>query len=291
MHNRRQFLETVGALAAGGVLLGAEDRKLPGKTKNTKFAVNLEMWWSRERDFLKRLENAAALGYSAVEFWPWQPKNIPAVVETCEKLKLQVTQFSAWGFKPGLNEVKNHNRFVEDIDKGCETARKLKCKLMCVVAGDDVPGMTQEQMHENVIIALKKAAPIAQKNDVTLILEPMNIKVDHKGHCLYGSAPGIKIIKAVDSKHVKLLWDLYHMYVQEGNLIENMKKGFEADAIGYFQLADHPGRNEPGTGEVKYTEVLKAIHAHGYRGHIGLELRPRKTEEEAAWAVHKADEW
>src|SRR5439155_6541165 len=144
-------------------------------------------------------------------------------------------------------EVKNHPRFLEDVEKGCETAKKLKCKMMCVVGGNDVRGMTQEQMHENIIIGLKKAAPIAEKHGVTLILEPMNIKVDHKGHCLYGAAPALKIIKTVDSKHVKLLWDLYHMYVQEGGPIENMKKGFEADAIAYLQIADHPGRNDPGT--------------------------------------------
>jgi hydroxypyruvate isomerase len=288
---RREFLTTMAAATAGGVLLAADDKKLPGKTKHTKFAPNLEMWWPKEKDFLKKLEASAALGYSAVEFWPWQNKNIPAVAETCERLKLEVTQFTAWGFTPGLNEVNNHPRFLEDVEKGCETAKKLKCKMMCVVGGNDVRGMTQEQMHENIIIGLKKAAPIAEKHGVTLILEAMNIKVDHKGHCLYGHAAPLKIVKAVDSKYVKLLWDLYHMYVQEGGPIENMKKGFEADAIAYLQIADHPGRNDPGTGEIDYPAVLKALHGCGYRGHVGLEFRPKNGEEAAAWAVHKADEW
>ena len=286
---RREFLATAGMLTAG--LGAAEEKKLPGKTKNTKFAVNVEMWWPRERNFLKRREGAAALGFPAVEFWPWQGKDIKAVAETCERLSLKVTQFTAWGFRPGLNDRQNHKQFVEAVDKGCEVAKRLKCSMMCVVGGDDIPGVSQEKMHDAIIEGLKLGAPVAEKHGVTLILEPMNIKVDHKGHCLYGSAPTLRIIKAVGSKFVKINWDLYHMYITEGKLIENVKKGFEADAVPYLQLADHPGRNEPGTGEVDYPKVLKAIHEIGFRGYIGLECRPKKGEEAAAWAVHKADEW
>jgi hydroxypyruvate isomerase len=285
---RRAF---IGSLAAGALLSAAEEKKLPGRTKNTKFAVNLEMWWPREKNFLKKLENTAALGFSAVEFWPWNNKDIKAVAETCERLKIEVCQFTAWGFRPGLNETRNHDKFVEDVEKGCEVAKQLKCKMMCVVGGDDVKGMTQEKMHDNIIEGLKKAAPVAEKHGVTLILEAMNIKIDHKGHCLYGSAPTLRIIKAVGSKFVKINWDLYHMYVQEQNLIENMKKGFEAEAIAYLQVADHPGRHEPGTGEIKYPEVLKALHDLGYRGYVGLECNPKKGEEAAAWSVNRADDW
>jgi hydroxypyruvate isomerase len=149
--------------------------------------------------------------------------------------------------------------------------------------------MTQQQMHENVIAGLRRAAPIAEKNNVTLILEPMNIRVDHKGHCLYGSEPTIRIIKAVNSRFVKINWDLYHMQISEGDLCGHLRDGY--DAIGYVQLADHPGRNEPGTGEVHYPRVLKQLHDLGYRGHVGLELRPKTTEVEAARAVNRADQW
>jgi hydroxypyruvate isomerase len=288
---RRQAL--TAALAAPAVALadGKDDKKLPGKTRNTRFAVNVEMWWSKEKDFLKRLEAAAALGFPAVEFWPWQGKDLNAVAETCERLKLDVAQFTAWGFEPGLNEPKNHSAFVEAVDKGCEVAKKLKCKLMTVVGGNDVKGLTQEQMHENIITGLKKAAPVAEKHEVTLILEPMNIRVDHKGHCLYGSAPTIKIIKAVGSKHVKINWDLYHMHITEGDLCGHLKEGFDADAIAYIQLADHPGRHEPGTGEIHYPRVLQELKKLKYDGWVGLECVPKSGEEKAAWAVHKADEW
>lgn len=294
--DRRSFL----AAGAGSVALAAAGSRptfaqpaaeKPGKTKNTKFAVNVEMWWRKQPDFLKRLEAAAAFGFPAVELWPWENKDQNAVAETCERLGLAISQFTAWGFKPGMNDSKNHDLLVEKIEKGCEVAKKWKCSMMCVVAGDDIEGVSPEKMHETVIEGLKKVAPIAEKNNVTLILEPMNVRVDHKGHCLYGSAPTMKIVKAVGSKFVKINWDLYHMHITEGDLCGHLKEGFAADAIAYIQLADHPGRNEPGTGEIHYPRVLKELKALKYAGYVGLECVPKGTEEAAARAVHAADNW
>ena len=132
---------------------------------------------------------------------------------------------------------------------------------------------------------------IAEAEDVTLILESMNIRVDHKGHCLYGSAPAIHICDEVNSSHVKINWDLYHMQITEGDLCGHLKEGFASGRIGYLQLADHPGRNEPGTGEIHYNRVLKAAHDLGYRGYVGLELVPKTTELAAAIACAQADNW
>src|SRR5579859_6036381 len=117
--DRRSFL-SAGALAAASAGLSpssghARYVEKPGTTKNTKFAVNIEMWWRKEKDYVKRLEAAAALGFTAVELWPWENKDQNAVADTCERLGLTITQFTAWGFKPGLNDPKNHTAFVEKL--------------------------------------------------------------------------------------------------------------------------------------------------------------------------------
>lgn len=290
--DRRSFLAAGSVLAAGIANPSrASAAEKPGATKNTRFAVNAEMWWRKEPNFLKRLEAAAALGFPAVELWPWENKDQNAVADTCERLNLKIAQFTAWGFKPGLNDPKNHAAFVEKIDQGCEVAKKWKCSMMCVVGGDDIAGVSQEKMHDTIIEGLKKGAPIAEKHGITLILEPMNVRVDHKGHCLYGSAPTLKIIKAVGSKFVKINWDLYHMHITEGDLCGHLREGFAADAIAYVQLADHPGRNEPGTGEIHYPRVLKELKALKYSGYVGLECVPKGAEDAAALAVHAADNW
>ena len=114
---------------------------------------------------------------------------------------------------------------VEEIEASCAVGKKLDCKLMCVVGGDDVPGMTQRQMHDHIIAGLKRAVPVVEKHDVTLILEPMNIRVDHKGHCLYGSAPTLRILKAVGSRHVKMLAEI------RPRLLERYRKLSDADLL------------------------------------------------------------
>lgn len=293
--SRRSFLATSGAAAAmsAGAFAAegdSDDNSCIGKTPHTKFAVNIEMWWTK-LPFLDRIRQTAALGFPAVEFWPWDNKDLAATLKLTQELKIEIAQFTAWGFKPGLNDPKNHKAFVKAVQDGCEVAEKLKCRKMTVVAGDDQPGMTQEQMHENVITGLKMAAPIAEDHDVMMILEPMNIRVDHKGHCLYGSAPAIRICDEVKSSHVKINWDLYHMQITEGDLCGHLAEGMKAGQIGYLQLADHPGRHEPGTGEVHYNRVLKQAHDLGYRDYIGLECRPKEGEIAAAKRVAMADRW
>ena len=288
MPNRRTFLAASTACAVTTANLAAEDEGRIGKTPHTKFAVNAEMWFGK-LPFLDRIRAAAQLGFPAVEFWPWQNKDIAAIARLSRELNVAIAQFTAWGFRPGLNDPKNHDRFLRDIEAGCKIAKQLNCRKMTVVGGDDQPGMTQAQMHDNIITGLKKAAPIAEANDVMLILEPMNIRVDHKGHCLYGSPPTVHICEAVNSEHVKINWDLYHMQITEGDLCGRMRDGFKW--IGYLQLADHPGRNEPGTGEVHYNRVLQEAHKLGYRDFVGLECRPLTNELAAAKRVAAADVW
>lgn len=293
--NRRQFLSTsvvTTGLSAGLYASASEKEDLSsiGKTPHTKFAVNVEMWW-KKLPFIERVKSAASLGFPAIEFWPYKNKDLDEIAQVTKNLNLEVAQFTAWGFTPGMNDPVNHKDFVDTIRESCDVAHKLNCKKMTVVGGNDQPGMTQEQMHENIITALKMAAPIAEDADVMMILEPMNIRINHKGHCLYGSEDPIRICKEVGSSHVKINWDLYHMQITEGDLCRRMKEGFDAGQIGYLQLADNPGRNEPGTGEIYYNRVLKEAFDLGYRDCVGLECTPLEGEVLAAKRVAAADIW
>jgi hydroxypyruvate isomerase len=289
---RRNFLGSAVALAGGAALAAsarADDASASlGKTPHTRFAVNVEMWF-KKLPFLDRVRAAAALGFPAVEFWPYENKDIDATKRLCDELKIDVSQFTAWGFSPPMNDPKNHDKLVKKIDEACKVAKQLNCPKMCVVGGDDQRGMSQAEMHENIIVGLKKVAPIAEQYEIMLILEPMNIRVDHKGHCLYGSPAAVRICREVNSKAVKINWDLYHMHISEGDLCGHLKDGF--DQVGYLQVADHPGRHEPGTGEIFYPRVLRQAYELGYRGYVGLECNPSSTELAAAQAVAKADIW
>ena len=296
-YDRRRFLSrsvagvAIGAPAivpASAALAEEADISQLGQTPKTRFAVNVEMWWTR-LPFLERVQKAADFGYPAIELWPYENKDIDKLAALTGKLEIEIAQFTAWGFTPGMNNPENEDKFVAKIEEACQVAHRLSCKKMTVVAGNNQPGMTRQQMHEQVIKALRRAAPIAERNKVMLILEPMNGRVDHPGHCLYGSPDAIAICKAVGSEFVKINWDLYHMQITEGDLCGRMKEGYPW--IGYLQLADHPGRNEPGTGEIHYNRVFKQAWELGYRGYVGLECRPRTTEVAAAEGVKAADTW
>jgi hydroxypyruvate isomerase len=242
------------------------------------YAVNVEMWW-RNLPFVDRIHAAADAGFTNIEFWPWHGKNIEEIAKVCKDRGIEIAQFTAWGFTPGMNNPKNHAQFVEEIKKSCKIAKQLDCKRMTVVGGNNQPNMTQKEMHQNIIDALKLVKPIVEQEGIMLILEPMNIRVDHKGHCLYGSEDAVRICREVNSPMIKINWDLYHMQISEGDLCGRLRDGF--DQVGYIQVADHPGRREPGTGEIYYPRVYKELERLGYTGPIGLECSPATDEKSA----------
>jgi hydroxypyruvate isomerase len=296
---RRSFLAagiTAGAaLATGARNAGAQEKEAAavdvsklGQTPHTKFAVNVEMWFTK-LPFLDRIKKVAEFGFPGYEMWPYQGKDLKAIAKLNDELGLECSQFTAWGFEPGMNNPANEDKFIASIEEACGVAKDLKIRKMTVVAGNNQKGMSQEAMLKQVIKALQRAAPIAEKHNLMLILEPMNGRVDHPGHCLYGSVDAVKICREVDSPLVKINWDLYHMQISEGDLCGRLKDGF--DQVGYLQLADHPGRNEPGTGEIHYNRVLKQAQQLGYKDFVGLECRPKTTELAAAQGVAQADVW
>ncbi len=262
---------------------------MPGRTPHTKFAVNIEMWF--RGPLHERIAAVAELGFPAIEFWPYENKDISQLGELLRQHEMTATQFTAWGFCRELNHpALAAERFLGAIETSCAVADELPgCDLFTVVLGDNIDGFSKAEMHAAAIEKIIQAVPILEKHGKTMIIEPMN-PYNHPGHCLYGSADGIAICQAIGSEHVKLNWDLFHMQRFEGNLIDNMRRG--RDYIGYLQFADSPGRFEPGTGEVNFTNVLQAIHEIGYNRPVGLECLPQGGDtRRAAARVHAADTW
>ncbi len=260
----------------------------PGRTKNTRFAVNVEMWFGG-LPFLDRVRASADLGFPAIEFWPPGDKPLAELATLIQSLPIEVTQFTAWGFGSELNNPKtDHAQFLKAIAESCDIADQLNCRLFTVVVGNDIPGVTKEQMHKTAIEGLKRASEICEKRKKVMIIEPMNPR-NHPSHCLYGSRDAIAICEAVGSESLKINWDLYHMQIVEGDLCMRLREGWKH--CGYLQMADNPGRHEPGTGEVQYTRVLQEIKSLGYTGCVGLECVPVEGELAAAKRVFAADDF
>ena len=242
--------------------------------------------------FLDRLRKVKEAGFTHYEFWPWRNKDIDAIVALNQELGLTPVQFSASpvkGFGHGITnpDPARRDEFEEEIRSAVPVAKKLGVKKICVVAGEETKGYSREEQTQAVIAALKAGAKIVEPEGITIILEPLNILVDHPRQLIVRSEHAALVLKAVGSPNVKMLFDIYHQQISEGNLTGNIRKYH--DLIGYYQLADHPGRHEPTTGEINYPFVLRTIHDVGYRDPIGMEMSPKGDPMEAFKAIRQVD--
>ncbi len=167
------------------------------------------------------------------------------------------------------NEPAMRERIRKEMEQACETATRVGAKWCTVVPGGYSNGIEWDYQTANVIDNLRFAAEILEPAGLTMVLEPLNPWRDHAG-CFLSKVPqAYMICRAVNSPSVKILDDLYHQQITEGNLIPNIDAAYSE--IAYFQVGDNPGRNEPGTGEINYKRIFQHIHAKGFDGIIGME--------------------
>ena len=159
--------------------------------------------------------------------------------------------------------------FLKSIRESVEVAKRVNAKWMTVVPGHVDLQKEMEYQTVNVVEALKRAAEILEPHDLVMVLEPLNPWRDHPGMFLSRAPQAYMICKHVDSPSCKILFDIYHQQITEGNLIPNIEMTW--DEIAYFQIGDNPGRKEPTTGEINYANVLEYIHSRGYDGILGME--------------------
>lgn len=158
--------------------------------------------------------------------------------------------------------------FLADIKNAVTVAKRVNAKWMTVVPGHLDLRLSMGYQTAHVVESLKQASALLEPHGLVMVLEPLNF-MNHPGMFLHGSPQAYEICKAVDSPSCKILFDIYHQQIQEGNLIANMEACW--DEIAYIQIGDNPGRNEPTTGEINYGNVFRFIHGKGYQGILGME--------------------
>jgi len=179
-------------------------------------------------------------------------------------------------------DLNKRSEFLNDISTSVEVAKRVNAKWMTVVPGHLDLRKDMNYQTQNVIETLKQASELLEKHDLTMVLEPLNFR-DHPGLFLTESPQAFQICKAVNSKSCKILFDIYHQQIQEGNLIPNIEASW--NEIAYFQIGDNPGRNEPTTGEINYKNIFKYIYEKGFNGVLGMEHGNSKSGIEGEVAV------
>jgi hydroxypyruvate isomerase len=281
MPSRRDFL-AAAALAATLPTTRSARAGVDDQTWLT-YAVNVEMFWAK-LPFLERLKKVSEAGFSHYEFWTFKTKDIPAIAKASVDLGLTPTYFSVYS---GLGDPKRKEPFLSAVEDAIEVANALGVKKLGVNAGDLIKGSERDASIDAVIEGLKAAAEKVAEHEITLLIEPQSVQTDKVKPLVISTADAIEVIEAVESPHLKMLYNVYHQQVSEGDLSGNIKKHFSK--IGYFHIADHPGRFQPGTGEINYPYILKLIQSLGYKDVIGLEMKPKGDPLDALKALREAD--
>jgi hydroxypyruvate isomerase len=221
------------------------------------------------KDFIESLKEISSLGVKAFEFWAWWNKDLKSVKAAKEELGLEISAFCTKFVS--LVDSSKREEYISGLKESIEAAKFMGCKTLISQTGNDT-GAPREEQRQSMIDGLKACAPLLEEAGITLVVEPLNIYVDHAGYYLFSSEEGFQVVDAVGSKNIKLLFDLYHQQIMEGNLIRNSCSNMEK--IAHFHAAGNPGRHELYIGEINYPEVFKAIDAAGYEGYVGFEYFP-----------------
>lgn len=166
-------------------------------------------------------------------------------------------------------EAEPREQFLDEIRESVEVAERVGATWMTVVPGARDPQLDAGYQTAHLVDTLREAAAILAPHDLVMVLEPLNNRRDHPNQFLTHTAQAYQLCRAVDSPACKILYDIYHQQITEGNLIPNLDRAW--DEIGYIQVADHPGRNEPTTGEIGYRTVFAHLHEKEYDGVVGME--------------------
>lgn len=282
--NRRMFGKRLSGLALGASALRPglfaqtqTNARLPAAAVPFRFSV---MLWTvyRELPFEERLQKMADAGYSNVEltgeFRNWTDDDFARAI--AKRKALGITFDATSGTRYGIGNPQDRDALLEDIKNILPTMEKLDCPNLILLSGNVVPGLSRDQQHQSCIDGLKAAIALVEGKSINgqpvkLILENIDPE-ENPRYYLTSVAEGFEIMKAVEHPQVRFLYDLYHEQIAEGNLIEKLQKNLPYVAV--IHVADVPGRHEPGTGEINYTNIFKKLVELKYDGMVAMEFRP-----------------
>lgn len=218
----------------------------------------------------------ARLGFPYAEFWMWTNKDIGQIRKASRDSGVGISAICTSEFN--LTDPEKRSAYVEGIRKSLETADMLNCKTLISQVGNDT-GDERTAQHESIVEGLRQAAAVLKGTGVTLVIEPLNTRVNHKGYYLESSDEAFAIIDEVESDSVRVLFDIYHQQITEGDILAHMLPNL--GKIGHIHAAGVPGRHELTDNELDYGFILRKLRDAGCMAKIGLEYLPAVEPEES----------
>jgi hydroxypyruvate isomerase len=247
----------------------------------------------RDLPFVQRIEAARSTGYDTVEFWGWEDKPWKEIREQITAQQMGIGAFSA-NRRHRLYAPEERDALLAEVRASLEMARMLDCGHLMLLAcplhqngSADLSGLesNEKELDQRAVESLHALAALAAQHRVVLEIEPLNTRLDHPGYPLDSSQRAIQWVNSVKSPWIRVLYDVYHMHLMGEDVLRCVDKNLPW--IGYFHFADAPGRHEPGSGQIPYTELCSLLRRKEYDGVVGLEFSPSGNDSAAAAAALK----
>jgi len=259
-----------------------------------KYSLCIENFY-KDLPFEEKFAAARKDGFEYCEFWTWKDRNWGGIEKAISDSGIKITAFSGDDEYSLVNPDEN-NLYIDFIKESLKKAKDIHCPYLVIHSDALTADGSAKEIDKplsygvkllNMYEVLESMAPIAEEEDVTLVLEPLHTRLGepraHKNYFLEYPEPAFELTRQVGSRKVKVLYDIYHMQLMAGNVIKTLERNM--DQIGYIHLADVPGSHEPGTGELNHNDILKVLDSMGYEGFVGFELLPSETDEKAFQAI------
>ncbi|MFP3043725.1 TIM barrel protein [Treponema primitia] len=244
-----------------------------------------------ELPFLDRLGAAKKDGFEFVEFWSWTDKNLDAIKKAALDVGVKISGFNG-DADYSLIDPLHKKKYLDFLKISVDAALKIGALSVTIHSNALGDGGIVVNHYTELSDTVKKCsmfdtlydcARLAEESGITMNLEPLNIITDHTGNYLIHTSEAAEMTRLIGSSKLKILYDVYHMQLNEGNLCGNISA--HIDQIGHIHVADVPGRHEPGTGEINYHQVFRCLENSGYTGCIGYELFPKNSTADAVKAI------
>ena len=219
--------------------------------------------------FPDAIRKVGELGFDAAETYNWKNLDLDAVRAACEESGVELLSMCTTEFR--MTDPQYRTLWLEGLKESCAAAKRVGAHKLITQVGPDT-GAPREEQHASIVAALREAKPILEDSGVTIMLEPLNTYVNHPGYYLWSAVEAFEIIREAENPWARVVYDIYHQQIMEGNIIPNITGNL--DLIAHLHSAGHPGRNELQYGENDYKVSFAAGDKAGYKGACALEYRP-----------------
>ena len=293
---RRQLLAAAASAPLAPLALSRDVAAVQAPSQTTTppppryaLAANLELMFPQTMPHAQRMDMIAAQGIKAFGFWSSVGKDHKAMLDAQQRLGLaccSITGTTDAGRKTGLTHTGYEAEFLKDFQNNCERAKLFGCPNLISFLGASTTAVPPDVQHRQFIEGLKKAGDIAAKYGVYFCLEALN-PIDNPTMSVLSATHAFKIVADVNHPHVLVDFDMYHLAMGEGNIINNLRKGLRNKWIRFVEIGDVPGRKEPGTGETNYDNIFKVLREEGFDNFVGMEHGTSSTPEHAMQVVRR----